>query len=202
MALALLAAITPSPAGPVPAPLMTWAPLLEGEAAARALAAAEAIARDLAQASGPGLGRGHAGLALLSPISNVARPRRAGERPAPSQARHRRAVGAAGPSPSLYFGFTGVAWVIEHLTADESGRGRRSREIDAALLSRWGAPRGRGSTTCGGLVGLGVYALERLPRAPAAAMVPLLVARLSERIGGERASSPRAIRGWPTAPPA
>src|SRR6185503_7127689 len=37
----------------------------------------------------------------------------------------------------------------------------------------------------GGLVGLGVYALERLPRPTAAAMVPLVVARLGERAGAD-----------------
>src|SRR6185503_15180420 len=48
-----------------PPGVTAWSPWVEGEAAARALAAAEAIARDLTQASGPGLSRGHAGLALF-----------------------------------------------------------------------------------------------------------------------------------------
>ena len=50
--------------GPVPAPLMTWAPLLEGEEAARALAAAEAIAATSRRLPA-GLEPGHAGLALF-----------------------------------------------------------------------------------------------------------------------------------------
>jgi lantibiotic modifying enzyme len=166
-----------------------WSPWVEGETAARALAAAVSIARDLTQASGPGLSRGHAGLALFFAYLE----RSLGRAEAGELAQHHLELAidelSEQPiaSPSLYFGFTGVAWVIEHLTAeDPAGDDDPNAEIDAALLSLLGRAPWKGEhDLLGGLVGLGVYALERLPRAPAAAMIPLLVARLSERIGGE-----------------
>jgi hypothetical protein len=98
-----------------------WSPWVEGETAARALAAAESIARDLTQASGPGLSRGHAGLALFFAYLE----RSLGRAEAGELAQHHLELAidelSEQPiaSPSLYFGFTGVAWVIEHLTAED-----------------------------------------------------------------------------------
>ena len=166
-----------------------WRPLLEGESATRARAAAEAIFHDLAadpgHAIGPGLNRGLAGLALFF-------------------AYYERALGDAGagelagryleraiaelaerplPSSGLYHGFTGVAWVVEHLTGGEADGEEEdvNEEIDAALLAILRRAPWRGEfDLLGGLVGWGVYALERLPRPVAAAMLPLIVDRLGE----------------------
>jgi lantibiotic modifying enzyme len=85
--------------------------------------------------------------------------------------------------PSLFHGFAGVAWVAEHLAAGEISAENEdpNAEIDAALLAILRRSPWRGEfDLLGGLVGWGVYALERLPRPSAAAMLPLVVARLAE----------------------
>jgi lantibiotic modifying enzyme len=164
--------------------------LVEGEAAAQALAAAEAIARDLArdpQAAVPGLGLSgsQAGLALFfAYLEQSLGYAEAGER---AQRHLDRAIAelAEQPAPaaSLYGGFAGVAWVVEHLTAGETSAEEEdpNEDIDAALLSLLRRSPWRGEfDLLGGLVGWGVYALERLPRPSAAAMLPLVVARLAE----------------------
>ncbi len=80
-------------------------------------------------------------------------------------------------SPDLFGGFTGVAWACEHLQIDISNtvvdralqkylRGRKRWENDYDLVS--------------GLVGIGVYALERLPQRSAAVCLKLVVQRLEE----------------------
>ncbi|HEY0514537.1 MAG TPA: lanthionine synthetase C family protein [Thermoanaerobaculia bacterium] len=88
--------------------------------------------------------------------------------------------------PSLYAGFAGVAWTMEHL------RGRLFEaageedddpilEIDEALLSPLSRSPWPGEyDLIGGLSGLGVYALERLPRPTAAALLERIVDRLAE----------------------
>ncbi|HEY0513324.1 MAG TPA: lanthionine synthetase C family protein [Thermoanaerobaculia bacterium] len=169
-----------------------WSPLIEGETAAQALAAVEAIARDLSSSSdplaapGPGLIRGEVDLALFFAYLERALGRaEAGER---AQQHLERAVDelSEGPAPaaSLYGGFAGVAWVTEHLVAGELSAEDEdpNAEIDEALLSllRRG-PWREEFDLIGGLVGWGVYALERLPRPSAAAMLPLVVSRLAER---------------------
>jgi lantibiotic modifying enzyme len=168
-----------------------WAPLVEGDAAARALAAAEAIGRDLAafdSPSGLSLSRGHPGLALFFAYLE----RTLGSAAAGERARHHldRAIDGLAeppaPSPSLYAGFTGVAWVAEHLAAGESAADPddaddENGEIDAALLALLGRSPWRGDfDLLGGLVGWGVYALERRPHPSAAAILQLVVARLAE----------------------
>jgi lantibiotic modifying enzyme len=164
-----------------------WAPLVEGEAAAQALAAAAAVGHDLAaldSMSGLSLSRGHPGLALFFAYLE----RALGSADAGERARHHldRAIDelAEPPaaSPSLYAGFTGVAWVAEHLAAGTSpDADDENDEIDAALLALLRRSPWRGDfDLLGGLVGWGIYALERLPRPSAAAILPLVVARLAE----------------------
>lgn len=81
---------------------------------------------------------------------------------------------------ALYGGFTGLAWCVEHLSADEDEDANEA--IDAALLGVLGASPWRGKLDLiGGLVGIGVYALERLPRTTAVACLGLVVDRLQER---------------------
>ncbi|HYL06051.1 MAG TPA: lanthionine synthetase LanC family protein [Thermoanaerobaculia bacterium] len=189
-----------------------WSPLVTGETAAAALAAAEAIASDLASdpapaaALGLGLSRGQAGLALFFACLE----RSLGHAAAGERARHHLDVAIAqlaeqaAADPSLYHGFAGVAWVAEHLAAGEASAEDEdpNAEIDAALLSvlRRGPWRGE-FDLMGGLVGWGVYALERLPRPSAAAMLQLVVSRLAEC--AERAAQgivwrdPRNVRREP-----
>jgi lantibiotic biosynthesis protein len=166
-----------------------WVPLLQGTDASEAIAGAEAIARDLASAGtqesvGLSLSAGLAGLALffdylersLGQAAAGGWAERSLDQAITQLARH------PAPGPSLFHGYVGVAWVAEHL-----GRGEQSleeedpnEEIDQALLSILRrAPWQGGFDLLGGLVGWGVYALERLPRPAAATMLPLILERLA-----------------------
>ncbi len=90
---------------------------------------------------------------------------------------------AKGPlSPALYGGFTGVAWSVAHLQEGLLDPDDDPNEsIDVALirhLSR--SPWRLEYDLISGLVGFGVYALERLPRAAAAEILSLVIERLDE----------------------
>ncbi len=74
-------------------------------------------------------------------------------------------------APALYGGFTGIAWIVEHLQHPPLGDpasaddGDPNEEIDSALLDYLETPVWKQTyDLIGGLVGFGVYALERLPR--------------------------------------
>jgi hypothetical protein len=89
--------------------------------------------------------------------------------------------------PTLYAGFPGVAWTMEHLQgrlfASEEGEEAEDPvlEIDEALLGPLSRSPWVGEyDLIGGLAGLGVYALERLPRPTAAALLEQVVDRLAE----------------------
>src|SRR5215213_11274128 len=107
---------------PAPGP---WSPLVEGETAAEALRAAEAIAHDLASdpqaATGADLNQGQTGLALFFAYLE----RSLGHAEAGLRALHHleQAITGLGeqpePAAGLYHGFTGVAWVTEDLSAGE-----------------------------------------------------------------------------------
>src|SRR4029077_17454717 len=82
---------------------------------------------------------------------------------------------------TLYFGFPGIAWVTSHLAGRLFDEGEESglAEIDQILLhtltqSSW---RNR-YDLLSGLVGLGVYALERLPSSWAILVLEAIVAQL------------------------
>jgi hypothetical protein len=88
----------------------------------------------------------------------------------------------------LYGGFTNIAWVVEHLqhapfssaAASETPEEDANEEIDQALLGYLSQPEWRDQydlTT--GLVGFGVYALERLPRATATQCLERVIDHLS-----------------------
>jgi lantibiotic biosynthesis protein len=157
-----------------------WCSLAEGETAAHALGSDPTAA-----APGLSLYRGHAGLALFFAYLEQS----LGDSTAGELAQHHLDRAIAGlleqppPDASLYHGFAGVAWVAEHLSsAETSAEGADpNAEIDAALLSILRHAPWKGEfDLLGGLVGWGVYALDRLPRPSAVAMLPLVVARLGE----------------------
>jgi hypothetical protein len=89
-------------------------------------------------------------------------------------------------APSLYSGFSGIAWAMEHLRGRlfEEGDDEEEdpvQEIDEALLTPLSRSPWVGEyDLIGGLAGLGVYALERLPRPSAAALLEQIVDRLAE----------------------
>jgi lantibiotic biosynthesis protein len=83
--------------------------------------------------------------------------------------------------PSFYVGFTGVAWAIAHLREQlfEADDEDPNEEVDQALqeyLSRWKGDY----DLVNGLVGIGVYALKRLPRPAARDILESVVTLLSE----------------------
>jgi|HubBroStandDraft_3_1064219.scaffolds.fasta_scaffold00583_7 hypothetical protein len=196
-----------------------WSPLVAGEAATRARAAAEAIARDLAReevwaALGPGLAGGLCGLALfLSYLSRALADARAGEL---ARLLLDRAIDGLAdqhaPAASLFHGFAGIAWVAEHVgpgeeeKEEEEGEQREedeedpNAEIDAVLLALLRQEPFQGEVDLvGGLVGWGVYALERLPRPGAAAILERVVVRLGEQAPGPSApgAAPAAAASSP-----
>jgi lantibiotic modifying enzyme len=170
----------------------TWVPILEGEAAALASDAvttvAEAIGIDAslpARNMGPGLAAGAAGIALFFEYLDRALPGAGyGEI---AQQRLECAIDAIASSTQvagLFGGFTGVSWVVEHLQSRATRRGDEedpNEDIDAALLDHLLlTPWMYDYDLVGGLVGYGVYALERLPRPSAVACLDLIVRRLEE----------------------
>lgn len=165
-----------------------WSPILAGETAARATAAIRTVAEAIGKAplpdrSGAWLAGGEAGVALLFEYLDRAFPDEGYAETA--LLRIERAIDRLGEStqiPSLYSGFTGIAWVAEHLqggSADDEDD--LNADIDAALLRHLGqTPWDQHFDLTTGLTGFGVYALERLPRPAAVACLERIVERLAE----------------------
>jgi hypothetical protein len=181
-----------------------WTPLVDGESAERVLAAVEDIARDLSgprqAAPGPGLSGGQAGLALFFSYCERSLGLAGAGELAESHLERAIAELAEQPKPnaSLYHGFAGVAWVAEHLVLRENSAEDEdlNEEIDEALLSLLRRSSWRGEAELlGGLAGWSVYALERLPRPSAVAMLPLLLGRLAEQADAVRESDQGMAHG-------
>jgi hypothetical protein len=79
------------------------------------------------------------------------------------------AIAADETGPSLFGGFTGVAWAAHHVAPMLGERGDPNEEIDDALarMLACDAPWDGPFDLVDGLVGIGVYALDRLPRTDA-----------------------------------
>lgn len=83
------------------------------------------------------------------------------------------------PGPGLYGGVAGIGWTIAHLCPDAAQDALA--EIDAALHTYASQSPWHGSfDLIGGLVGLGVYFLERLPANAARAGLSEILTRLDE----------------------
>lgn len=179
-----------------------WRPLLVGEAAARAGAAAVDVVAALERPPPASdrddvpeaqrrideisLARGRAGYALL--LGSQALPDGEEDAEARCASFLREAidgVATVAMDASLFMGFSGVAWVADVLDcALFRSREDPNEAIDQAVLSFLEAGAMREVDLISGLVGLGVYALQRLPR-PAAVgclerTVELLAARSRE----------------------
>ena len=182
---------------------LTWHPILEGELAERAWQSVEEIAADLQRFAGesqptfvppswfrlPGcdasLASGWAGIALFFAYLDQAQPgRRHADTALDLLERAVAATSGQTVSSGLFAGFPGVAWVIEHLEGSlvESAPGEDSGEEAAAVVAlHLGKASWRhGYDLVGGLAGLGVYALERLPRSSARECLTRVVAHLAE----------------------
>ena len=171
----------------------SWKPVLEGALAERAWRTVETIAAALPlaheqQGEGPGLAGGWAGTALLWAELERARPEALPEGVSSEDtlARAMDEVAAGTYGPDLYAGFSGVAWAVARQEPEEGwGPGEDPLgEVDSALeafLSQ--RPPSRNYDLIRGLVGIGVYALERAPRRPAAARCfEQLLAQLAETV--------------------
>jgi lantibiotic modifying enzyme len=178
----------------------------------RALEAVHAVAIALQQATPAGfstaehesqliaerasLARGHAGLAIL--YGTLADAGMGDYRHAAVEMLEQAvdAMNAAKMAPSLFAGFTGIAWAAAFLDASDDEGEDVNEAVDRILwehVERCGEREGYDLIS--GLAGIGVYALERLPRPDAAAAVARIVAWLDEAA----ARLPDGI-SWFTAP--
>ncbi len=167
-----------------------WQPLLKGDDATRAWRAIEDVAVALehwpAGVDLPAnLASGAAGLALFySYLAEAAADDHWADVAEGYLGDMIDAVPRLAGWPSLFSGFTGVAWTLEHLRGrlleDDGGDGA-SREIDRSLLALLEQGTWPGDyDLINGLVGFGVYALEVLPRPAARECLGLLLDRLEE----------------------
>jgi hypothetical protein len=176
-----------------------WPPLLEGALAERARAVTDEIVAathpDQLQVDDPALAMGAAGIALLHAYRAAADPRQGHEEAA--QAWLDRAIDGVErlETPSLYGGFSGVAWAAAHLDGRVvEWEDDPNQEIDEVLLGLLGrVPWGWPYDLIVGTVGVGVYALERLPRPSAAA----LAARVLDQLEALAERVPEGLR-WHT----
>lgn len=169
-----------------PAPI-AWQPILEGSLAERAHASAREVIAALGDPTAQtdaGLAGGAAGLALV-----FAYVGRAWNHPPHLDTARRyleRATDALTEQvlpPSLYSGFVGIAWAhhqLERLLYGESDGDAAAELDDALVLLLQQQPWYREYDLISGLVGFGLFALERLPRPRAIQALELLLARLDE----------------------
>ena len=181
-------------------PKPAWKPILEGPLAERAREAVRAIAgelreepkaepkpegeaagspqRDLSLAGGkPGLAVFFAYLAQAEPDANHE------ETAFRCLQESIDGLPQLGLYPSLYSGLSGVAWATEHLAGRvyEPGDEDPNEEIDEflnVLMTR--SPWPGDYDVVSGLVGYGLYALERLSRPKAKEVLEKIVQRLDE----------------------
>ncbi len=178
-----------------------WRPLLEGDLADQAWEAVNAIAQAL-EAWSPGgdpgasIGGGTAGVALFHGYLAKAMDVEAEHHAERAEQLLEEAIEALATTPlrpSLYSGFTGIAWTVEHLSRllgeeeqdDQVASGAEdedmNEEIDEALLTALGRSSWSGDyDLISGLVGFGVYALERVPRPSAVRCLEAIIDHLDE----------------------
>jgi lantibiotic modifying enzyme len=173
----------------------TWKPLLEGPLADQAAQTVREIADALpAFDSGEdnrsaSLAAGQAGQALFyTYLALHTAETAAADRAADLLDRAAETLASTPMAPTFYGGFPGVAWTMEHLRGrlfenDDDGDEADDplQEIDQALLGPLSRSPWPGEyDLIGGLAGLGVYALERLPHPTAKALLEQVVDRLAE----------------------
>jgi class I lanthipeptide synthase len=170
-----------------------WHPLLTGPLADQALRAVREIADALPAPIPNEFGRqaslagGNAGQALFyAYLAFHTADQTAADRAAELLDQAAEALASYPMAPALHAGFPGVAWVMEHLQGrlfEDGGEGEEDplADIDEALLPPLGRSPWQGEyDLIGGLAGLGVYALERLPRPTAVTLLERIIDRLAE----------------------
>lgn len=163
-----------------------WQPLLEGDQLIQSLLRI----RQIADTVGPvnaraSLANGAAGLALFHAYLADAHPEMATRDDALRLLEYAMDQVATMPmTPSLYEGFTGVAWAIAHLEqqTDSADENDPLIDVDDLLLRHIEhTPYNGDYDLIFGLVGFGLYALERLPRPGAVGLLTCVIERLAER---------------------
>jgi lantibiotic modifying enzyme len=179
----------------------SWSPILEGALRVGAIEAVQEIAAILPRfaPTHASLVGGAAGLAVFHAyLARAGGDDGAAQTASQSLALAMEQTAATTMSPSLYSGFTGVAWAVEHLSAQllDTGDDDPNEAVDALIVEYLKRTPWRGDyDLIIGLAGLGVYALERLPHATAVECLELVIDRLAE-------TAERTARGvaWYTRP--
>lgn len=162
-----------------------WVSIADPETCRRCWSAIEEIERGLVEAMlsdasaapaerDPRLANGRAGLALFFAYLDAARPDlEAADRALDALYQSIDALAETRLTPSLYGGFSGIGWAVEHLTREFfEGDGDLSAEIEEALQALLSSPSQRPNyELINGLSGFGVYLIERLPRPSAAELL-------------------------------
>jgi lantibiotic modifying enzyme len=183
---------------------VTWRSILRGPEQDRALSIVQAIARDLrahfdgsstaSEDEAWSLALGRSGVAIFFAYLGDA----LGEKSAQTMAARliedalEAAVGVA-QVDRLFAGFAGVGWALAHLDLFDLSDGDPNDAVDAALLDVLAESAIPGEyDLLAGLTGVGVYALERLPRPAAVELLRVVVTRLA----GLARSDPAHPRWW------
>ncbi|HYH98227.1 lanthionine synthetase C family protein, partial [Hyalangium sp.] len=130
------------------------------------------------------LAAGEAGLALYHATLEILKPEQAhAQRAVECLERAFEEVAARRPGPTLYSGYTGVGWVAAHLRgrlfdAEEDPAEAVDEALDAVLAAE---PFPGEYELVHGLVGMGLYALERLSLPSGHQLLERVVAHLAQR---------------------
>lgn len=188
-------------------PSGAWTPLLTGAAADEARAAILEIADALSDPQQSRverenaeftLGMGHAGIALFFAYLAKSLPGAGHEETAIQYLEEAVGSLAARAHPAaLYHGVSGIAWVVEHfdgwLLEPESEEDDLNEASDEVVLERLAVPSWSDDyDLINGLVGLGVYALSRRPRATATESLSRIVRHLETTAEPQ----PRGLTWW------
>lgn len=188
-----------------------WQSIVDAETRQRCWSAIEEIEQALKNGAAPGnplLAGGTAGLAVFFAYLDAAREGQGIESDAGDQAldllgQSIDALAEAQLLPSLYSGFCGVGWTVEHLTREfYEGDEDLTSEIDSALRERLEGPIDSfESELINGLAGYGMYLIERLPHPNATELIGRVLDRLEETVEESPAgctwhTHPRWIPVW------
>lgn len=178
-----------------------WQPLLTGELREQAVETVQAIAEALSvatyavlpvglsadlhgAAAAASLSSGAAGLALFFAYLAQTHPdAQTNQQAIALLEQAMEGVAVAPMGPALHGGFTGVGWTVAHLTnrffaPSEADPNELFDEFLGAYVQR--TPWSSDYDLIGGLVGYGVYALERLPAPSAVRCLEQIIAQLDE----------------------
>lgn len=185
------------------APPRPWRVLLDGALADEARDALAEIASSLvdAKVEEPGVSRGAAGLALFFGYYGAVFEDAASLERGARWLQRAIVTSRGGTDLSLYTGASGIGWTLEHLAATDASAADPNVELDTRLSRVVAVSPWKGSyDLISGLVGFAVYALERLPRPGAMALLERIVEhldRLAEHRGSQVSWHTPSAALWP-----